>query len=138
MFTCFKNSNITLFALQEKLYFRFLEEIPLEKLHSTVPNFGNGSIIKTHIHVADCYRYWLGSFAFKQKRADFSFASDDEIEHADVEKVRARFKLVDKTVQRFLEEYNDRWLENIANEVKWQKRALEHNSAMAFNSYGNA
>lgn len=28
--------------------FTFLEEIPLEKLHSTVPNFGNGSIIKTH------------------------------------------------------------------------------------------
>ena len=55
------------------------------------------------------------------KRADFSFASDYEIEHADVEKVRARFKLVDETVQHFLDEYNDRWLENIANEVKWQK-----------------
>lgn len=39
--------------------FSFLEEIPQEKLHSTVPNFGSGSILKTHIHVADCYRYWL-------------------------------------------------------------------------------
>lgn len=38
-----------------------------------------------------------------------------------MEKVRTRFKLVDATVQRFLDEYNDRWLENIANEVKWQK-----------------
>ncbi len=94
-------------ATRETL-FSFLEEIPVEKLHSTVPNFGSGSIIKTHIHVADCYRYWLGSFAFKQKRADFSFASDYEIEHADVAKVRARFKLVDETVQRFLDEYNDR------------------------------
>ena len=74
--------------------FTFLEEIPQEKLHSTVPNFGSGSIIKTHIHVADCYRYWLGTFAFNQKRA-IPFASDYEIEHADVEKVRARFKLVD-------------------------------------------
>ena len=55
------------------------------------------------------------------KRADFSFASNYEIEHADVEKVRARFKLVDETVQRFLDEYTDRWLDNIANEVKWQK-----------------
>lgn len=51
--------------------FSFLEEIPVEKLHSTVPNFGSGSIIKTHIHVADCYRYWLGSFAFKQKEQIF-------------------------------------------------------------------
>ena len=49
--------------------FSFLEEIPVEKLHSTVSNFG--SIIKTHIHVADCYRYWLGSFAFKQKSRFF-------------------------------------------------------------------
>ncbi len=108
-------------STRETLFSFFWKKSRQKKLHSTVPNFGNGSIIKTHIHVADCYRYWLGSFAFKQKRADFSFASDDEIEHADVEKVRARFKLVDKTVQRFLEEYNDRWLENIANEVKWQK-----------------
>ncbi|OXB98288.1 hypothetical protein FHE73_17635 [Bacillus thuringiensis] len=55
--------------------FSFLEEIPVEKLHSTVPNFGSGSIIKTHIYVADCYRYWLGSFAFKQKRACFEIQS---------------------------------------------------------------
>jgi uncharacterized damage-inducible protein DinB len=54
-----------------EILFRFMEEIPLEKLHTTVPNFGSGSIIRTHFHVADCYRYWLGSFASKQKRADF-------------------------------------------------------------------
>ncbi|EAO54139.1 hypothetical protein RBTH_08368 [Bacillus thuringiensis serovar israelensis ATCC 35646] len=30
-------------------------------------------------------------------------------------------ELVDENVQRFLDEYYDRWLENIANEVKWQK-----------------
>ncbi|PEE39729.1 DinB family protein [Bacillus pseudomycoides] len=104
-----------------EMLFTFLEEIPLQKLHSTVPNFGSGSIIKTHIHVADCYRYWLGSFAFNQRRADFSFATDYEIEHSNVEKVRARFELVDEIVQRFLDEFNARWFENIANEVKWQK-----------------
>ncbi|PDY46806.1 DinB family protein [Bacillus pseudomycoides] len=104
-----------------EILFTFLEEIPLQKLHSTVPNFGSGSIIKTHIHVADCYRYWLGSFAFNQRRADFSFATDYEIEHSNVEKVRARFELADEIVKRFLDEFNARWFENIANEVKWQK-----------------
>ena len=104
-----------------EILFTFSEKIPLQKLHSTVPNFGSGSIIKTHIHVADCYRYWLGSFAFNQRRADFSFATDYEIEHSNVEKVRARFELVDEIVQRFLDEFNARWFENIANEVKWQK-----------------
>ncbi|PFE03281.1 damage-inducible protein DinB [Bacillus cereus] len=101
--------------------FTFLEEIPPQKLHNTVPNFGSGSIIKTHIHVADCYRYWLGSFACNKKRSDFSFATDYEIEHSDVELVRERFKLVDEIVQRFFDEFNTRWFENIENEVKWQK-----------------
>jgi uncharacterized damage-inducible protein DinB len=101
--------------------FEFLREIPLQELHITVPNFGKASIIRTHIHVADCYRYWLGSFAFKEKRADFSFASEYEIEHSDVEKVHSRFELADEVVQRFLDEFNSRWFENIANEVKWQK-----------------
>jgi uncharacterized damage-inducible protein DinB len=104
-----------------EILFGFMEEIPLEKLHTIVPNFGSGSIIRTHIHVADCYRYWLGSFASKQKRADFSFTTDYEIEHSDVRKVRASFELVDEVVQRFLDEFNSRWLQNITNEVKWQK-----------------
>lgn len=101
--------------------FSFLEGIPLEKLHQTVPNYGSGSMIRTHIHVADCYRYWLGSFAFGQKRVDFSFADDEEIEHSDIKKVRARFELADEVVQQFLDKFNSRWFEQIANEVKWQK-----------------
>lgn len=101
--------------------FEFMKEIPLQELHSTVPNFGKDSIIRTHIHVADCYRYWLGSFSFRQKRADFSFASEYELEHSDVENVQSRFELVDEVVQRFLDEFNSRWFENIANEVKWQE-----------------
>jgi uncharacterized damage-inducible protein DinB len=100
--------------------FEFLKEIPLEELHRTIPSFGNASIIRTHIHVADCYRYWLGSFAFKQKRADFSFASEYEKAHSDVEKVQSKFELADEAVQRFLDEFNSRWFENVSNEVKWQ------------------
>src|ERR1700730_9262470 len=97
--------------------FEFLKEIPLQELHSTVPNFGKASIIRTHIHVADCYRYWLGSFAFNKKPADFSVATEDEMELFDVEKVQSRFELVDEVVERFLDEFNSRWFENIANEV---------------------
>lgn len=99
--------------------FLFLEEIPLQYLHKTVPNFGNTTIIRTHLHVADCYLGWLGRFALKQ--SDFKFATDYEIEHSDVKNVRERFKLVDEVVQRFLDEFNSRWFENIANQVKWQK-----------------
>jgi uncharacterized damage-inducible protein DinB len=106
-----KSTRQTLFA--------FLEEIPLQKLHNTVPNFGSGSMIRTHIHVADCYRYWLGKFALKQ--TDFSFATDYDIEHSDVKKVRDRFELVDEVVQKFMDEFDSRWFESIANKVKWQE-----------------
>lgn len=97
----------------------FLEEIPLQKLYEIVPNFGHGTIVRTHIHVVDCYRYWLGSFAFNERRADFRDTPDYEIEHSDVNKIRDRFKEVDDLVQRFLDEFNERWSENIENEVEW-------------------
>jgi uncharacterized damage-inducible protein DinB len=99
--------------------FAFLDGIPLQKLHKTVPNFGNSSIIKTHIHVADCYMGWLGKFGLKQN--DCSFATDYDIEHSDIIMVRDRFELVDEVVQQFLFEFNFRWFEKIANQVKWQE-----------------
>lgn len=101
--------------------FTFLEEIPAQQLHETVHGFGRSSILRTHIHAADCYRYWLGSFAAGQKRRDFAFTSDEEIEHATVITAREKFELVDDIVERFLTEFQSRWFERIANEVKWQE-----------------
>lgn len=103
-----------------EILFEFLEQVPLQDLHAKVPGFGTSSIIKTHIHVADCYRYWLGSFAMGQKRTDFSFATDGEIEDADVRQVRDRFARANDAVERFLDTYSSCWVEPIANEVKWQ------------------
>lgn len=100
--------------------FSFLEEIPLQNLHHTVPDFGNGTIIRTHIHVADSYRFWLGSFAHKEKPSDFRGTPKYEIEQADVRNVRDRFAEVDELVQRFLDEFNYRWFEDIEHEVVWQ------------------
>lgn len=64
----------------------FLEEIPVQKLHETVPGFGHGCILRTHIHVIDCYRRWLGSFAFHERWADFRDTADDDIKHYDVKR----------------------------------------------------
>lgn len=102
--------------------FAFLEGIPLRKLHETVPNFGVTSIIRTHIHVADSYLGWLGKFALKQ--TNFKFTTDNDIEHYDIKKTRGRFDLVDEVVQQFLNEFNYRWFEKIANKVKWQEEPL--------------
>jgi uncharacterized damage-inducible protein DinB len=97
--------------------FDFMEEMPLEKLHETVSGFGIGKIIGAHIHVADSYRYWIGSFAFQQKPSEYADTPISVIENADVKKAREIFDSVDETVERFLERYQSCWLEEIENEV---------------------
>jgi uncharacterized damage-inducible protein DinB len=101
-----------------------LEEIPVQKLHEQLLGFGNRSILKTHIHVVDCYRRWLESFAFNERWADFRDSTDYDIEHSDVKTIRDRFKEVDAIVQKFFHEFNECWLENIENEVGWMDQPL--------------
>ncbi|KRW92294.1 damage-inducible protein DinB [Alicyclobacillus tengchongensis] len=99
--------------------FVFLESIPLRDLQAPVSGFGSGSIIKTYIHVADCYLYWLGAFALRQH--DFSFASDHEVTNSDVQRVRDRFELVNETVDHFLQVYHSKWDAHVQNHVRWQE-----------------
>ncbi|WP_438447321.1 DinB family protein [Gorillibacterium sp. sgz5001074] len=99
--------------------FAFLEEIPSPKLHQPVPHFGNGTIIRTHIHVTDSYRFWLESFAFHTVN-EHREPSIYEVECADVKNVQDRFREVDEIVQRFLNHYCDRWFEPIEQGEEWQ------------------
>ncbi|PWV98674.1 putative damage-inducible protein DinB [Paenibacillus cellulosilyticus] len=99
--------------------FAFLEEIPPLLLHQALPSFGRGTILKTHIHVADSYRLWLGSFAFRLPPDHHQDISIDKIKRADVPFVRNLFAEVDDTVQRFLNATND-WSEPIVHPVFWQ------------------
>jgi uncharacterized damage-inducible protein DinB len=105
-----------------EVLFRFLETIAVSDLHRDVSHFGNGSIIKTHIHAADCYRYWLGSFALKE--IDFQFATEAEIAQSDLRSLRARFESVDQLVQRFIEEFYGRWSEPLERNVRNQAEPL--------------
>lgn len=102
-----------------QVLFLFLEQLPQNVLHESVPNFGSGTIINTHIHVADCYRYWLGTFALKME--GLSFASEEEVKQADMKWVRERFEQVDQIVEKFIETYSVDWSGNILGKVKWQK-----------------
>lgn len=111
--------------------FTFLDEIPFPVLHTTVPGFGRASIIRTHIHVADCYRLWLGSFAFKRPPHEHRDTTIEEIEQADVHFVRNLYAEVDDTVQRFLNaEHN--WLEPIVHPVSWQDEPFAASPLLLF------
>jgi uncharacterized damage-inducible protein DinB len=102
-----------------QVLFEFLEGIPFAKLHETVPGFGHGSIIGTHVHMLDCYRYWIGSFAAKENPSEFHDTPFEVIAEADVKKVRELFEKVDETVMQFLNDYEGRWSENVENDVEW-------------------
>lgn len=100
--------------------FAFLEELPPQLLHQEVPEFGRGTIIRTHLHVVDCYQFWLGSFAFKKINEHRDIPAVYEIDRADVRFIRERFAEVDELVPRFLNEYRDRWSEPIEQDESWQ------------------
>lgn len=97
--------------------FAFLEELPPQILHQPVHEFGRRTIIRTHLHVVDSYKWWLGSFAFK-KLNDHKDVSVHET--SDVKFIRGRFAEVDELVQRFFHEYDDRWSEPIEQDESWQ------------------
>ncbi|MBF8377349.1 DinB family protein [Alicyclobacillus mali] len=109
-------------ATRETL-FVFLEQIPARHLHTALPGFGSGSIIRTHIHVADCYLYWLGRFGLGQN--DFVFASEEEIIGSDVKRVRKRFDLVNETVERFVQVHDGQWDWTICCDVRWQEEPVK-------------
>ncbi|MBO9598890.1 MAG: DinB family protein [Cohnella sp.] len=98
--------------------FAFLDEIPHRILNRRIPEFGHGTIIRTYLHVVDCYTWWLGSFAFK-KIHEHRDIHVDEIEGADVKFARERFAETDELVQRFFNEYRDRWIEPIKQDESW-------------------
>lgn len=102
--------------------FSFLETIAAADLHRPVAGFGSGSIIETHIHVADCYLFWLGKFALQQ--SEFTFATDEACERANVADVRARFDRVDTVVDMFMNTFDGRWDDTVQNYVRWQAEPL--------------
>ena len=97
--------------------FAFLEEMPPRILHNPVPEFGRGTIIRTHLHVADAYRWWLGSFAYKKLNDHKEIPVH---ETADVAFVRERFAGVDEQVYQFLRDFDNRWSEPIEQDESWQ------------------
>ena len=96
--------------------FAFLESLPLEALHTEISGFGNGTIARTHLHMAGCYIYWLVGFA--QIRSKPQFPTSEEISTADVAIIRHWFLESDAVVTEFLAAYGRRSADLIYNKEK--------------------
>lgn len=93
--------------------FAFLESVPEDALHSEVPDFGFGTIARTHLHVAGCYMHWLVGFA--NIRTKPVYPTEEETASADVAMLRRWFAISDEVVDEFLHAYGSRAMELIYN-----------------------
>jgi uncharacterized damage-inducible protein DinB len=67
-------------------------------------SFGGDSIRNLHVHVAYCYRLWLGNRALGK-----SFPAITEESVNNVRDMREVFKETDDLVHEFLEKFQDKW-----------------------------
>ena len=67
-------------------------------------NFGGDSVQSLHVHVANCYRVWLGNRALGKSLSKIEIESVNN-----VEKMRAIFRGTDDLVYEFLNKFNGKW-----------------------------
>jgi uncharacterized damage-inducible protein DinB len=83
--------------------FTYCETLPLAVYTAERPGVSHGSIRDIHLHVANCYRAWLGNFGLGDP--DVSWRSTPSSTCPDVAAMRLSFADVDALVGRFLEHY---------------------------------
>ncbi len=93
--------------------FQFCETIKPDDFIKELDGFGWGSIRNLHVHVSQCYTYWLSRFGLKE--------TVDKVDPAsvkDVRQMRELFKETDKTVYKFLNEFEGNYEHKIKGEVE--------------------
>lgn len=104
-------------ATREPL-FRYCEAMDPSDYRSEAPDQGWGSIRNTHLHVADCYWFWLAGF-LGDERPDLTFEA-----YPDVASMRQAFAKVDQLVERFLARFEGQMDAPISGKVRWQPEPL--------------
>lgn len=103
-----------------ELLFSYCEQ--LTKSHYVLPieSFGGSSIRDLHVHVADCYNFWLNRF-FSPEQVQRQFNSQLET----VREVRGLFEKVDDLVKSFLETYESSMETPVLGHVSWKEERFE-------------
>jgi uncharacterized damage-inducible protein DinB len=112
----FKESeNMELFASQydwiqrtREALFRYCETMSPEDYGKELESFGGDSVLSLHIHVADCYRGWLGNRALGKSLSPLTRELVNN-----VQEMRELFKETDALVHEFLNEFKGKWDETI-------------------------
>jgi uncharacterized damage-inducible protein DinB len=87
-----------------ELLFRYCETMSQSEYVKELESFGGDSIRNLHVHVADCYRVWLGSRGLGQSLPPFTPESANN-----VKEMRDIFRATDALVHEFLQEFKGKW-----------------------------
>lgn len=98
-----------------ELLFRYLEGLPDGVFTRERDDVPWRSMRNLHVHVADCYRYWIANFALDEGRPQLQF--DD---YPDVAAVRGAFRVMDEAVDRFLAAFGPRPDAPLTRPVRWR------------------
>jgi uncharacterized damage-inducible protein DinB len=88
--------------------FRYCETMSPEEYVKEIDSFGGDSVLSLHIHVADCYRGWLGNRALGKSLPSIT---PDSVNN--VQEMREIFKETDTLVHEFLNKFKGNWNETI-------------------------
>ncbi|RLQ92273.1 DinB family protein [Falsibacillus albus] len=87
-----------------ELLFQYCESLPQEDYVKELEIFAGDSILSSQVHVANCYRWWLGVRTLGK-----SYPETTPESVKDINGVRSLFKEVDDLVQEFLSEFQGDW-----------------------------
>jgi len=98
--------------------FRYCEMMSPADYVKEIETLGGASIRSLHVHVADCYRVWLGNRALGKSLPKVSPRSVDNVQN-----MRDMFKNTDELVYEFLNDFKIKW--DPAPPTSWQSDSVE-------------
>ncbi|AWP25644.1 hypothetical protein PVOR_30573 [Paenibacillus vortex V453] len=98
--------------------FRYCETMSPTDYVKEVEALGGVSIRSLHVHVADCYRVWLGNRGLGKSLSRLKPESVDNVQG-----MREVFKKTDALVYEFLNEFKNQWDPTV--QASWQSDSVE-------------
>ncbi|MBA4493776.1 DinB family protein [Paenactinomyces guangxiensis] len=99
-----------------EVLFCYCETLSPDDYVKELESFGGGSIRNLHVHIADCYRFWLGNFALKKPLARIE---PETVK--DVQEMRRLFSQTDSLVEEFFHQFRNRWDHPASGTVSWKE-----------------
>jgi uncharacterized damage-inducible protein DinB len=98
-----------------ELLFSYCETLDRADYIQQIEGFGGGSIRDLHVHVAECYGFWLGQFCIEESGGLGKFEQPQTVSD-----IRHIFKKVDTCVDEFFRNFEEKWETPISGRVRWQ------------------